>query len=274
MRSLKFSDHNNHPRDNNESEEQRNEKNYYWYFGAALLKPWLTVITKRDWRNFELIPKTGAAVIACNHTTYADPLVFAHMLYDAGRAPRFLGKAPIFEIPIVGTIIKGADQIPVYRESDKAREAIEIAVGKLKAGHILGIYPEGTLTRDPDLWPMVAKTGAARIAVIAQVPIIPVAQWGAHNVIGRYSRKIKLFPRTPITFLVGEPIDTSSWWGQQNDHQAMVELTAVVMSRITQLLEEIRGEKAPDTIFDPHKAGLPRTGNINKLVSKEKKDKE
>jgi 1-acyl-sn-glycerol-3-phosphate acyltransferase len=270
VRFSRFSDHNNHPRQHDGGEEKINEKNYYWFVGAALLKPWLTLITRREWRNFSSIPKTGAAVIACNHTTYADPLVFAHMLYDAGRAPRFLGKAPVFDVPVVGTIIKGADQIPVYRESDRAKEAIAIAIEKLRAGHVLGIYPEGTLTRDPDLWPMVAKTGAARIAATAQVPIIPVAQWGAHNVIGRYSRKIKVFPRTKIIFLVGEAIDTSPWWARVDDYEAMVELTALVMAQITKLLEEIRGEKAPINIFDPQKEGISRTGNFMKEKKSQK----
>jgi 1-acyl-sn-glycerol-3-phosphate acyltransferase len=240
------------------------EKNLYWYLGAFLVKPLLIALTKHEWRNFEGIPRKGAAVIACNHTTYADPLVFAHMLYDAGRGPRFLGKAPIFDIPIVGKIIKGADQIPVYRESDKAKLAIEIAVNKLKEGHLLGIYPEGTLTRDPNLWPMVAKTGAARIAVTAKVPIIPVAQWGAHNVIATYSRKIKLFPRSKIIFQVGAPIDSSPWWGKADDPVAMTELTELLMKKITQLLEEIRQEKAPAVICDPAELGMNKTGNFKK----------
>ena len=138
-----------------------------------------TGLFKRDWRHIERIPKDGPAIIAVNHVSYADPFVVARLVWDAGRIPRFLGKAPLFEVPVVGTILSAAGQIPVRRATRAAADSLDDAVAALRAGEIVVIYPEGTVTRDPDFWPIVGKTGVARLALLApQVPLIPVGQWG------------------------------------------------------------------------------------------------
>ena len=149
-----------------------------------------------------------------------------------------------------------------------ATVALPHAVALLEAGHCLGVYPEGTLTRDADHWPMVAKTGLARLAVTTRVPVIPCAQWGAVDVIAPYSKKPKLWPRTKIQVIAGKPLDFSRWYGKEDDHEAMVEATAYAMDAITTLLEEIRGEKRPENIFDPRKSDLPRVGNYKKRKEK------
>jgi hypothetical protein len=79
-----------------------------------------------------------------------------------------------------------------------------------------------------------------------------------------YEKKLKLFPRTPIKILAGKPLDLSPWYGKENDPDALIEATAFVMRGITDLLEELRGEKRPVEIFDPHLSSLPRTGNFKK----------
>ena len=129
---------------------------------------------------------------------------------------------------------------------------------------MLGVYPEGTLTRDLNHWPMVAKTGLARLALTTNTPVIPVAQWGSQVLMPTYSKKIKLFPRTRIKIVAGKPVDLSPWYGKGDDPQALIEATAQVMREITTLLEEIRGEKRPEVIFDPHTSDLPRIGNFKK----------
>jgi 1-acyl-sn-glycerol-3-phosphate acyltransferase len=111
----------------------------------------------------------------------------------------------------LGKIIASSGQIPVARESDKASHALDSALGLLEAGHCVGIYPEGTLTRDENLWPMVAKTGIARLAIISKAPVIPVAQWGDQNLLAPYSKKVVLWKRTKITYLAGSPLDFSKW---------------------------------------------------------------
>lgn len=236
-----------------------------WYkFGALVLRPLLKLISKRDWRGAENLPKTGGAIVVCNHISYLDPLTFTHFLYDNGRAPRYLGKASLFKIPIVGRVLLGAGQIPVERESAVASHSLQHAIAFLKSGHLLGVYPEGTLTRDQNYWPMRAKTGIARLAILTKAPVIPCAQWGAQRILPAYSKKIKLFPRARVQVTAGKPLEFSKWYGRAEDPIALEEATAYVMRAITDLLEQLRGEKAPAEIFDPRKSQLPRTGNYKK----------
>ena len=236
-----------------------------WFrFGAGLIKPLLNLIAKRDWRGVENLPKSGAAIAVCNHISYVDPLLFTHFLYDNGRAVRYLGKASLFKMPIIGRVLLGAGQIPVERESSVASHSLQHAIAFLKSGHLLGVYPEGTLTRDANYWPMKAKTGIARLAILTQVPVIPCAQWGAQEILPAYSKKLKLFPRTKVVVVAGAPLEFSKWYDRAEDPIALEEATAYVMSAITKLLEEIRGKTAPVEIFDPRKSDLPRTGNFKR----------
>jgi len=236
----------------------------YYRFAALILRPLLFAITKRDWRGFENIPQRGGVIVAVNHISHADPLVFAHYLFDNGRPGRFLAKSGLFSVPIVGRIIRGAGQIPVFRESDGAHAAYIAAVEAVNNGELLGVYPEATLTRDPHHWPMTGKTGVARIALETGVPLIPVAQWGAQEIIGTYAKRIKLFPRTLVHVHAGPALDLSPWLGKPINQQVLIEVTNFVMDTITSMLEEIRGEKAPAERFDIRKSDLPRTGNFKK----------
>jgi 1-acyl-sn-glycerol-3-phosphate acyltransferase len=237
-------------------------------FITFVLIPLLTLISKKNWRGGENIPKSGKIIIASNHVSYMDVLFFGYFLYANGRAPRFIGKEGVFRIPVIGKLLLAAGQVPVVRESKDASKAVQHAVKLLEAGHCLGVYPEGTLTRDPNGWPMVAKTGLARLAIITQTPVIPVAQWGSQIVMPTYEKKIKLFPRTPIKILAGKPLDFSPWYGKENDPSALAEATAFAMRAVTDLLEELRGQKRPVEIFDPHNSDLPRTGNFKKVRKK------
>ena len=236
---------------------------------AFFLRPLLNLIVKKDWRGGDLIPQSGGAIIVCNHISYLDPLTFTHFLYDNGRAPRYLGKRAIFDTPIVGWVVSKAGQIPVERESKVASKALENAVSALRAGHLIGIYPEGTLTRDENLWPMTGKTGAARLALFTGVPVIPSASWGPEKVIPRYGKRIKLFPRTRVSIVVGEPVDLSPWKGRANDPLALEEATNAIMDRITELLAQLRHEEPPKVRFDAKASGLPRTGNFLKESKRE-----
>lgn len=238
--------------------------NFAFRFGAGVLRPILNLIVKRDWRGAEKLPQSGAAIVVCNHLSYLDPLTFTHFLYNNGRAPRYLGKESVFRIPVIGWVIKAAGQIPVYRESKDAVKGYEHAIAVLKAGHLLGVYPEGTLTRDENLWPMKGKTGVARLALKTGVPIYPCASWGPEKVIPPYAKKIKLFPRTKVSVIMGDPVDLSKWRGKSDDPDAVEAATEAIMDEITRLLEVLRKEKAPTERFDPKKSNLPRTGNFKK----------
>lgn len=231
---------------------------------AGMLIPIISLITKRSWTGAENIPNTGAAIVASNHVSYFDVLNLTHFLFKNGRAPRYLGKVGVFKVPIIGRIILAAGQVPVERETPNAGKAVDHAMRLLQFGHLLGVYPEGTLTRDLEHWPMVAKTGLVRLALSTNTPVIPVAQWGSQILMPTYSKKLKLFPRTKIIIVAGKPVDLSPWYGKNDDPQALIEATAKVMLEITKLLEEIRGQKRPEVIFDPHTSDLPRVGNFKK----------
>lgn len=233
----------------------------FWYrFAVVVLRPVLMSLTRRDWRGGEHIPD-GGAVVVVNHVSHLDPLTFAHFLYDHGRAPRFLAKESVFRVPFVRTVLRGAKQIPVYRESGNAAEAYSAAVESVRAGELVVIYPEATLTRDPNLWPMRGKTGAARVALETGAPLVPVAQWGPQEVLAPYAKKPRLLRRRTMHVWAGPPIDLSDVAGRPLDAALLHEVTERIMEAVTALLAEIRGEPAPAVRFDPRRSGLPRTGD-------------
>ena len=238
--------------------------NKYFRLASWILIPLLNALTQRNWQGRENIPSSGPVIVASNHVSYVDALVLTHFLFKNGRAPRFLGKEAVFRVPIIGKIIAGSGQIPVLRESDEASDALQHALAFLRAGHCVGVYPEGTLTRDENLWPMVAKTGIARLALISHAPVIPCAQWGDHELLPRYGKKLVFWRRTKITIIAGAPVDLSRWYGKEDDQSSLEAATAAVMAAITELLEGIRGESAPAVTFDPRTSDLPRTGNFKK----------
>ena len=238
--------------------------NKYFRLASWILIPLLNALTQRNWQGRENIPSSGPVIVASNHVSYVDALVLTHFLFKNGRAPRFLGKEAVFRVPIIGKIIAGSGQIPVLRESDEASDALQHALAFLRAGHCVGVYPEGTLTRDENLWPMVAKTGIARLALISHAPVIPCAQWGDHELLPRYGKKLVFWRRTKITIIAGAPVDLSRWYGKKDDQSSLEAATAAVMAAITVLLEGIRGESAPAVTFDPRTSDLPRPGNFKK----------
>jgi 1-acyl-sn-glycerol-3-phosphate acyltransferase len=234
----------------------------FWYrLAVVILRPLLVVLTKRDWRGAEHLPSTGGIVVVTNHVSHVDPLTFAHFLYDNGRLPRFLGKEVLFRIFFVGAVLRGARQIPVYRESSDATRAFSAAVQAVRDGECVGFYPEATLTRDPALWPMVGKTGAARVALETGAPVIPIAQWGPQDLLAPYAKRPKLFPRATMHVWAGRPVDLAEFQGRPLDAPLLREVTERIMAAITELLQDIRGEQAPAVRFDPRDSRLPRTGN-------------
>ena len=119
----------------------------------------------------EHIPGDGGVIIVANHISHADPLVLAHFIYDAGRWPQFLGKASVFKVPVVGWILHA---VPADPGRARHRRRGPVARGRwsrrVKDGGAVVIYPEGTTTKEPDLWPMRGKTGAARLALATGAP--------------------------------------------------------------------------------------------------------
>lgn len=230
---------------------------------VTVLRPLVTALTKRDWRGADHIPADGGCVLAVNHVSEFDPVPFGHFVYDNGRLPRYLGKAEVFGVPVLGRILRSAGQIPVYRKSDDATKAFSAAVDAVRRGEAVVVYPEGTLSRDPGLWPMVGKTGAARIALTTGCPVIPCAQWGPQELLPPYARKPRLFPRKLMRVTAGAPVDLTDIAARDITNESLRDATARIMAAITTLLEEIRGEVAPLVRFDPRVAGVADIGNPN-----------
>ena len=221
-------------------------------------------LTRRDWRGAEHLPSTGGFVVCPNHISYVDPFAFAHFLYDNGHPPFFLAKSEVFEIPVLGRLLTAAQQIPVHRGTNEAAKAFSAAVEAVRDGKCVPIFPEGTLTRDPQMWPMTGRTGAARVALTTRCPLIPVAQWGPQEILEPYAKTPHVLPPKTMRILAGPPVNLSDLYDRPLDASTLKEATARILDAITAQLETLRGEKAPAIRFDPRAAGVAVTGNPKK----------
>ncbi|MDE0572765.1 1-acyl-sn-glycerol-3-phosphate acyltransferase [Demequina sp. B12] len=217
---------------------------------AFFVKPLLMGVTRREWSGGENLPQDQGFIAVSNHATYADPFTLAHFLYDHGFAPHFLAKASLFDIPLAGRGLKGLDQVPVHRGSAKAKDAVDAAVKLLQRGDSIAVFPEGTLTRDPDLWPMKGRTGAARMALDHNVPVIPIAQWGAHQLLAPYGKKPSLIPPKLVKMKAGPPIDLDDFRTGDVGIEALRGATDRIMATLTTMVGELRGETPPAEPYD------------------------
>jgi len=226
-----------------------------WYrFAIALLKPFCVVLWRREATGLQHLPTGGGLILAANHISPLDPITLTdHVLYDLGLAPRFLAKSSLLDgRGFVATVLRGAGQIPVHRHTADAARALDAAVAALARGETVVLYPEGTVTRDPDKWPMVARTGVARLALLSGAPVLPVAQWGAHEIVDSYGRPgFHPFPRRTMRFRLGAPVDLADFANQPLSAEVLREATDRVMDALTAELEVLRGEPAPARPYDP-----------------------
>jgi 1-acyl-sn-glycerol-3-phosphate acyltransferase len=241
------------------------KRGWAWNLAVPIVKPSLLATTKRTWIDGDKIPATGGCILVFNHVSHIDPLTAAHIVYDHGRMPRYLAKSGLFKNRALGYFLRSAGQIPVERLSKNAIGAFDAAVQAVRSGECVVVYPEGTLTRDPDLWPMAGKSGAARIALETGAPVIPIGQWGAHDLLYPYAKKPHLFPRTQITMKVGDPVPLDDLAAMQpRTLEVINKATARIMDALTALVADLRNEPAPAERFDPRRAGVRPTGNPGK----------
>ncbi|GGF39235.1 1-acyl-sn-glycerol-3-phosphate acyltransferase [Marmoricola endophyticus] len=249
--------------------QRRLDQKRGWAFGLAafVVKPVLLALTKRDWRDGMKVPATGGCVVAVNHLSHVDPLTLAHFFYDHGRIVRYLTKQELFTVPFVGRVATDAGQIPVARASHDALHSFDAAVRAVESGELVAFYPEGTITRDPDLWPMRGKLGAARVALLTGCPVVPVGHWGVQELLPPYG-KPDLLPRKTIRVKAGDPVELDDLRERVGDQtpsrEVLEEATDRIMAAITALVAELRDETAPAERFDPRKAGVRAYGNPNK----------
>jgi 1-acyl-sn-glycerol-3-phosphate acyltransferase len=227
---------------------------------VIVLVPLLSVLIRDKREGRENVPGEGGVIFAPNHLSYADWAPDALFFRSCGRYPTFLIKASAFEVKGIGALLRKTGQLPVHRGRADGAVALREAEKRLAEGAAVVIYPEGTVTRDPGLWPMAAKTGVARLALATGVPVVPVAHWGTHEILPYGARKPRLFPRKTVRTVAGRPVDLSQWAGQQKSAKALRTATETIMAEVTALVGQLRDQTPPAVPYDP-RSPVPRTGS-------------
>jgi 1-acyl-sn-glycerol-3-phosphate acyltransferase len=229
---------------------RRAEQPGFWVRLVAVLSwPLATLLTRRRWSGHEHVPASGGVILVANHVSDVDSLLLAYYVYLSGRIPRFMAKSKLWRVPGIRRILRGAGQIPVHRGGN-AQEALPDALAALQAGQALVIYPEGTITRDPDYWPMRGRTGVARLALTAGVPVVPIAHWGAQSLLGRGGR-IRVRPRAEIRIAAGPPVDLAAYADQPLTGAVLREVTDVVMDTVRPMVAALRDAIPPAGVWNP-----------------------
>lgn len=226
------------------------EKGRLWVgVAAAMLYPLCALLGRRRVVRGERVPGSGGVLMVMNHVSHLDPCYDAVFVHSHRRVPHFLGKHSLWNVPVFGAILRGTDQIPVYRGTAEAQQSLRAAYQALADGKVVVIYPEGTITRDPDGWPMTARTGVARLALDHDGPVIPAARWGTREIYDHYRRKFRPLPRKTVVTSVGEPVDLSVYRDRPRDLALLREVTDLLMGEVKDLLADVRQEQAPEGFY-------------------------
>ena len=154
---------------------------------------------------------------------------------------------------MLGWFARKCEQIPVFRNTEKAGESLLHAErALLDKGHAIAIYPEGTITGDPDVWPMTGRRGAAQLALKTGVPVVPIVAHGADRVLGqKYLQPWRILGRRkPVDVVAGPPIDLSRFKDLEPTKALLDEATDHIIDTLTAMLAELRGEQPPSGRFD------------------------
>lgn len=217
---------------------------------AAVVRPALNLMMGKEWRGLDKLPEQGFIAVA-NHISELDPLAVAHAVYCGGSTPHFMAKDSLFRAPVLGSALRGLKQVPVARSDRRAaQESLQVAQEVMDSGGAIIIYPEGTLTRDPDLWPMRAKTGAARLALSTGAPLIPITHWGVQDFFPPYAKAPRPLPRKRYVLQVGDPIDLSDLRDKPLGRAVLNASTERVEQALTDELAQLRGQTPPEGIWD------------------------
>ena len=222
----------------------------WWRLAQIVILPLFNAFVTMRLKPGSTLPTEGPFIVAPNHYSEIDPVVMGVAVWKLGRTPRFLAKASLFRIPVLGFYLRKTGQIPVEREA-RGNSAIDAAHQLMNSGQGVIVYPEGTLTRQPELWPMRGKSGAIRMALETGIPLYPAAHWGTQNLMARYGKKITVRPRPKIDVVIGEPMDLSTYRGKTASKELLDKATNDLMLQIQALVSELRGEPAPKKIFEP-----------------------
>lgn len=235
-----------------------------------ILRPGIRALMKFDWHGQEhFAPEGSGMIVAANHLSYADVLALSLFCDNAGRYPVFLAKSTLFDIKVLGPIIAKLGQLPVYRGQADAALVLRDAEQGLRNGACVIFYPEGTVTRDPQMWPMQAKTGVARLALATGVPVIPVGHWGAQDILPYGSFKLHVIPRKTVHLMAGPPVDLSEFAGLPLDTPTLRAATDKIMADVSAQVGKVRGETPPAEPFHPAVARRKERAEFRALAERQ-----
>lgn len=205
----------------------------------------------RAW-GLERVPETGTFITAASHVTMYDVFVPMMSLFHMGRRPRYMAKAEMAKWPLIGKWFQLVGMQPVPRRSGQAKAIEEESIKIITSGRPLTIWPEGTVTRDPQKWVMSLKPGIGYIALESsrrlgrQVPIFCAVTWGAASINQWWP-----WPRKNVVMCYDGQLDYADLladmdsWGEEPPADKVSELTMRVFRRMNEVMEEIRGERMP-----------------------------
>ena len=242
-----------------------------WAFtlGVGILKPPLVTLTRRTWIDGDKIPASGGCVVVVNHISHADPLTTAHFIYDHGRLPRYLAKSGLFENGLLSYFLRSAGQIPVKRLTTDAVGAYAAAVAGGAGGRVRGRLPRGNDHPRPRPLADARQDRRRPDRARDQLPGHPGRAVGRRRTCSRRTPGSRTCSRASGSPTVPEIRSTSRTCGpcrlQRGD---AARPPTGSWQAITVLLEEIRGDKAPATRYDPRATGTAEIGNPHKMKKK------
>lgn len=228
---------------------------------VLILYPFDGLAYRTRWRNLERMPSpqdTGV-IIALNHVSHIDTVLMARFVWQSGRVPRFMIKSGVFDVFFIGRVFRGAKQIPVYRGTADAANSLRDAVTALERKEAIVIYPEGTISKAPDQWPMQGKTGIARLWLLSpDTPVIPCGQWGAQQT--KRISPLRPFRRRTCEVSVGRPVDLERFRGAEPTAAVLREITDTIMRAVQDEVVTLRGGTPPTEFFRPKKKYVDGNG--------------
>jgi 1-acyl-sn-glycerol-3-phosphate acyltransferase len=220
---------------------------FYWVV-KAIIGPVLRLLFRPWAEGTDCVPRTGPAILASNHLSFSDhffaPLPLPRKVVFLAKSEYFTGRG--LKGLFSKAFFSGIGQIPVDRSGGKASErALATGLRVLASGHLLGIYPEGTRTPDGRLFR--GKTGVARLALQARVPVIPCAMIGGFEFQppGKIAPKLRIRPGVRF----GKPLDFSRYYGMEGDHRVLRAVTDEIMYELMKL----SGQEYVDVYAQDHK---------------------
>ena len=238
----------------------------YWVI-KAILKPLLGALYRVRGEGIENLPRRGPAIIAANHLSFLDSFFIPLMV--PRRRVTYLAKIDYFKSWKTAWFFKAVGQIPTERGGGrKSQQSLEIALEVLHDGKLLGIYPEGT--RSPDGYLYRGRTGVARLALAARVPVIPCGVVGTDEVMPKAAKMPRLWGRPKVRVRFGKPLDFSRYFDNATDRFVLRSVTDEIMYEIMRLSgQEYRDEYASRRATVPLPESTGRAASDDIVLSDE-----